>query len=75
MDIIWLHAAENDLINYKQFSSIITNGKVENYIKNLLNYVDFLKTLPYLGKIFFHYKDSRNIDFMIVYLIQFFNKA
>jgi len=56
MDIVWLEDARNDLINYMKNSSIITDGKVEDYIINLVDYVDTLENTPYLGKLFFNHK-------------------
>lgn len=58
MDIVWLEDAKNDLINYRKNSSIITEGKVENYITSLMDYVDSLENNPQLGKLFFTYKKN-----------------
>lgn len=58
MEIIWLDDAKNDLISYKQNSSIITEEKIENYLNNLVEYVTSLTTYPYLGKLFFYHNGT-----------------
>ena len=57
MEIIWLNDAVSDLTNYRQNSNIITKGKIEFYIASLVDYVDILAFSPFMGKVFFYYKD------------------
>lgn len=57
MKIVWSENAKNDLQNYKQNSKIITAGKVDTYINNLIEYVNSLSSYPELGKFLFNKND------------------
>lgn len=75
MEIIWLDDAKNDLINYRQNSSIITEEKIENYLNDLVEYITSLTTYPYLGKLFFHHNGTEVRQLLykrhrIIYYIQ-----
>ena len=52
--IIWTNKAKQDLIDYKENSKIITDGKVEKYIHSLIDYVDTLNISNKLGKFLFN---------------------
>ena len=54
MKIVWSENAKNNLQNYKQNSKIITAGKVDIYINNLIEYVNSLSSCPELGKFLFN---------------------
>ena len=54
MVIRWTNKAKQDLINYKENSKIVTDGKVEEYIHSLVDYVDILNTSNKLGKFLFN---------------------
>ena len=56
MKILWSENAKNDLLNYKQNSKIVTEGKVEKYINDLIEYVNSLNNSTKLGKFLFNKK-------------------
>lgn len=53
MVVLWSKQSKFDLKNYKKHSKIYTRGKLDNYINDLVVYVDSLKSAPYLGKFFY----------------------
>ena len=57
MEVIWHAEAKNDLKEYYQNSNIQNKQSLMNYINSLINYTEYLKETPYIGKIFITYKE------------------
>ena len=59
MVVIWQEEAREDLKEYSRKSRMQTTEKIQNYISDLIEYVDLLGNNPCMGKLFYTY---RNID-------------
>lgn len=58
MIVVWSKNAKDDLVNYKQKSSIFTEEKIEDYINSLVDYVNNLGDFHKLGKFLFNRGNS-----------------
>lgn len=57
MVVIWQEEAKNDLKDYSQKSRMQTRDKIQNYINDLIDYVDLLEHNPCMGKVFYIYQN------------------
>lgn len=68
MTIIWSENARNDIYSYKQNSKTL---KVEEYIKELIDYTNCLQNNPKMGKFMFN-KDNLEVRQLIFHMHRIF---